>query len=1226
MKRRRRILGMILTIILCISSIFSNTCILYAYSDVSETYDEQIVPEGSIYEADGYCIETVITDDWAHAYNIRIIITNTSDSVIHNWGLLCTTEDKIMNLYNAKEMEYEGEDHFFKNLGWNQDIPVGESVSFGYTAEYGEMPFVPTEFKLVSIPNEVTAERYRVSYHVFQEWDTGAQAEILIENISNTDIEDWILEFDTELEITHIWNAQIDSHEGQHYIIRNMEDSQNIRAGETKVIGLLIEHSELAGELGNITMKEVTHDGLDISDSDMSHEEAGWIEVDCSDFERLSEDREIYWLDATKTALNGTLSNSEQAVSMNYIITDITDTVLFQGEIITASEWNIQNIGFVVGANHICIEAGYDDGSIARRELTIINYCEENMAAAGVNLGDSDGDGICDYYETVLGLDPYGVDSDGDSIADMDEIIYTGTDPCNSDTDGDGIRDDMEDEDGDGLTVSEELAIGTSPHSEDSDGDGFNDKEEITFYGTDPCNPDTDGDGLRDGLEPVLGFDPCNPDTDGDGMIDSEELVLQKAHQEIVTEGSIVTDVSVDMLCAGDINEQVSIYDTYGVDKLSSDVAGLIGVPVEIISFTDFDSAIITFTYDVADLGTIPEENLCMMWYDEENKTYQILEDSVVDTVNHTVSYTTTHFSTYLLVDKQIWYDTWRQNIDYSTYVIDNEDTIIHYDIIAAIDYTVSAEELEKERALVQNLIDGMLPGDRIKIVFYTNDNAFYTNNWYTSASSASYILSNLESIYRRQYGTNLNATAAYNGNVSYALLAMSIAGNNRPSASNQKMGFILHAGNVYHADSVSMQTSIIHEMDKLSNVQINAVTVGGGENSFLQEEIENRGGQIFILTSTEELAELLQDFFDVEHEGYEVKEFDYTDTDGDGLYDTYEINGMRVQNGKIVYTDPYHSDSDGDGISDFDEMGGVPGEWIAWTGNHECSAVINRMVSDPNHSRSLDDRYMLVDNFDYLPYNEELYNRIFIEDTGKIDADGNVIYGLSHIYQSNPDQLTTLEICSILSRVAIQCSLVKDFAPRSVTFLNDYMGNTKHRYFYYAASMFVDGQNNEGVKDNLYGLIKEATKYIREGETIYVTMRPDKPLSGISIPYYNLDWFAAVHEADGGAVAEISYDGDVYTMNLKYYVVDYYDWDEAQDGYLGIISDQEMYHLCRTGACRFYENWGIYETSISWTKETDINDVIFAIDRQLSIDAWEKSIEENLIITAGLEIAHWSE
>lgn len=96
--------------------------------------------------------------------------------------------------------------------------------------------------------------------------------------------------------------------------------------------------------------------------------------------------------------------------------------------------------------------------------------------------------------------------------------------------------------------------------------------------------------------------------------------------------------------------------------------------------------------------------------------------------------------------------------------------------------------------------------------------------------------------------------------------------------------------------------------------------------------------------------------------------------------------------------------------------------------------------------------------------------------------------------------------------------------------------------------------------------------------------------------------------------------------MNLKYYVVDYYDWDEAQDGYLGIISDKEMYDLCRVGACRFYENWGIYETSISWTKGTDPNDIVYTIGQQLSNEAWKQSFEENLTISAGGEIAHWVE
>ena len=55
-------------------------------------------------------------------------------------------------------------------------------------------------------------------------------------------------------------------------------------------------------------------------------------------------------------------------------------------------------------------------------------------------------------------------------------------------------------------------------------------------------------------------------------------------------------------------------------------------------------------------LGETSEDNLSLMWYDEENDWYEILDrESVVDTFNNTVSYTTTHFSTYLLVDRFKW-------------------------------------------------------------------------------------------------------------------------------------------------------------------------------------------------------------------------------------------------------------------------------------------------------------------------------------------------------------------------------------------------------------------------------------------------------------------------------------------------------------------------------------------------------------------------------------------
>jgi len=119
-----------------------------------------------------------------------------------------------------------------------------------------------------------------------------------------------------------------------------------------------------------------------------------------------------------------------------------------------------------------------------------------------VNIGlDSDGDGVPDDLEPLLGLDPF--------------------DP---DTDGDGIPDGDEDFDGDGLANAGEVLAGTDPTDPDSDDDGTSDALEdpdldsVTnadehLLGTDPLNPDTDGDGWPDGAERDAGSNPVSPDS-----------------------------------------------------------------------------------------------------------------------------------------------------------------------------------------------------------------------------------------------------------------------------------------------------------------------------------------------------------------------------------------------------------------------------------------------------------------------------------------------------------------------------------------------------------------------------------------------------------------------------------------------------------------------------------------------------------------------------------------
>jgi hypothetical protein len=67
------------------------------------------------------------------------------------------------------------------------------------------------------------------------------------------------------------------------------------------------------------------------------------------------------------------------------------------------------------------------------------------------------------------------------------------------------------DSDGDGLPDWFELLIGTDPFNPDTDGDGLTDGEEVLRYHTNPLKADTDGDGYSDGEEVKASSDPLDP-------------------------------------------------------------------------------------------------------------------------------------------------------------------------------------------------------------------------------------------------------------------------------------------------------------------------------------------------------------------------------------------------------------------------------------------------------------------------------------------------------------------------------------------------------------------------------------------------------------------------------------------------------------------------------------------------------------------------------------------
>lgn len=113
-------------------------------------------------------------------------------------------------------------------------------------------------------------------------------------------------------------------------------------------------------------------------------------------------------------------------------------------------------------------------------EQTTIAQTATSAAATATVEGDSDGDGLSNGQENLIGTDPFNPDTDGDGLSDGEEVLIHGSNPLSPDTDGDILRD------GDEVNIHR-----TSPTQADTDGGGVPDGAEVT-RGTNPLDPRDD--------------------------------------------------------------------------------------------------------------------------------------------------------------------------------------------------------------------------------------------------------------------------------------------------------------------------------------------------------------------------------------------------------------------------------------------------------------------------------------------------------------------------------------------------------------------------------------------------------------------------------------------------------------------------------------------------------------------------------------------------------------
>lgn len=125
------------------------------------------------YIGEGFEVKFNIDSQWKGAFNGSITITNTGSKTIDNWELTFESKDDITKIWNAVIVSHESNIYKIKNAGWNQDIEPGKSVSFGFGATFENEVTVPTEYRMLGEVQEVSGDKYKITYSIGSQWNAG---------------------------------------------------------------------------------------------------------------------------------------------------------------------------------------------------------------------------------------------------------------------------------------------------------------------------------------------------------------------------------------------------------------------------------------------------------------------------------------------------------------------------------------------------------------------------------------------------------------------------------------------------------------------------------------------------------------------------------------------------------------------------------------------------------------------------------------------------------------------------------------------------------------------------------------------------------------------------------------------------------------------------------------------------------------------------------------------
>lgn len=600
------------------------------------------------YCGSGYEITYDIKSRWTGNQNVEVTIKNTGTESLLNWALKYDAHGELNGLWNGTVFSSDSTKYIVKNAGYNYEILPEQSVTFGYTLS-GEYMEFPETIELCSQRTEHNSEGYSVTMDITDDWDTGFIGNVTIENFGENPLEAWRLSFNTNYDITDIWNAQILSSFEDSYTVANDITTTPIGAGESKTFGFkAVKESGVTPKMTDFVMSEIT------VNEDFTTIDIPEIILAVSGFANYIKDKNalnIFWYTNIK---NGRFELLESYNNEDFITTVILNNAYSYTYPITMD----------FDKRYFKVIQTTDDGQTAESPVFYVEKTEDGYSSKFI---DSDEDGLPDFVEKQIGTDINNEDTDSDGLTDYQEYYILGTDPLVYDSVTEGVSDADADSDDDGLSNIKEFELGTKPFNPDTDNDGLTDGDEVNIYGTDPLKYDTDDDGISDGDEVALGTDPLSPTTDG--IADTERTFVQTidADDEILEDINTEYnpyDLSLEITAAGNAQSSLTVQESGYSDSMFN--WSILGTCPE-LNYDDsckVDEVVLKFKVDEEYIDNPDSE------YAEENpefagiKRYNVFrffeEDNIllpvktdVDVENNTVSATVSDLGTYCLIDME---------------------------------------------------------------------------------------------------------------------------------------------------------------------------------------------------------------------------------------------------------------------------------------------------------------------------------------------------------------------------------------------------------------------------------------------------------------------------------------------------------------------------------------------------------------------------------------------